>query len=147
MILYLDTSALVKLLVKEHCSDLVEMAARNAEALVTSRIAYVETVSALARKHRKWALTGREMSAVLKKLDGMWTDLGAVELNDATSRRLILKHPLHTCGAIHLAAALEVRQSAVHSSVPTHFSSFDRKQVKAAVDEGFSVVTDPKLLP
>jgi len=53
MILYLDTSALVKLYVKETFSEVVWKAVRLAETFATSRIAYVEFYATLARRERE----------------------------------------------------------------------------------------------
>jgi len=52
VILYIDTSALVKLYAKEAGTTEVQRAVANAEQIATSLIAYVETRSALARKYR-----------------------------------------------------------------------------------------------
>ena len=52
MILYLDTSALVKLYADEPGSGLVRDAVRNAQLTVCHLIAYVETRAAFAKKRR-----------------------------------------------------------------------------------------------
>jgi predicted nucleic acid-binding protein len=52
VILYIDTSALVKLYAKEAGTTEVQRAVAKAEQIATSLIAYVETRSALARKYR-----------------------------------------------------------------------------------------------
>ncbi|WP_347257902.1 PIN domain-containing protein [Methylocaldum sp.] len=49
MIVYLDTSALVKLFVKEVRSDRVRQAVSRARVVATHVIAYVETCAAFAR--------------------------------------------------------------------------------------------------
>ncbi len=48
MILYLDTSALVKLYVSEEGSEIVRGAVESAGRVATSRIAYAEARAALA---------------------------------------------------------------------------------------------------
>ena len=53
MILYLDTSALVKLYVEEEGSDEVKKACEQAQVVVTSRLAYAEARSAFARAWRE----------------------------------------------------------------------------------------------
>ena len=52
MILYLDTSALVKLYAREVGSAEVKRAVARADLVATSLVAYVEARSAFARKHR-----------------------------------------------------------------------------------------------
>ena len=53
MILFLDTSALVKLYLFETGSDLVRGHATQAEALMVSRIAWIEAHAAFARRSRE----------------------------------------------------------------------------------------------
>lgn len=57
MIVYLDTSALVKLYIDEAGAPIVRRAAREAELMATSEIAYVEMRAALARRHREGDLS------------------------------------------------------------------------------------------
>lgn len=53
MILYLDTSALVKLYAEERGREEVQSAVREARVVAISEIGYVEARSALARKERE----------------------------------------------------------------------------------------------
>ena len=53
MILYLDTSSLVKLYIDEPYSEEVWQWAVDAYALATSRVAYPEMLSALTRRYRE----------------------------------------------------------------------------------------------
>jgi len=55
MILYLDTSALVKVYVEEEGSPLVQGLIAGASLVATSRIAYAEARAALARASREGA--------------------------------------------------------------------------------------------
>ena len=57
MILYLDTSALVKLYVKEPGSQAVRALLEKAQIVSTSRVAYVEMRAGLARKLRQGELS------------------------------------------------------------------------------------------
>ena len=52
MMLYLDTSAVVKLYVEESMSSEVVVAVEEAEAVATSLIAYAEARAAFARARR-----------------------------------------------------------------------------------------------
>jgi predicted nucleic acid-binding protein len=52
VILYLDTSALVKIYVEEPKSAVVRENVKQAEGIATSRIAYAEARAAFARKCR-----------------------------------------------------------------------------------------------
>ena len=53
MMLYLDTSSLVKLYIEESSSDEVRRWVQKATTLVSSRVAYPEALSAFARRHRE----------------------------------------------------------------------------------------------
>ena len=57
MILYLDTSALVKLYVEEPNSEEVRSAVDGAVAVAVSEVSYTEARSALARREREGSLS------------------------------------------------------------------------------------------
>jgi predicted nucleic acid-binding protein len=57
VILYLDTSALVKIYVEETKSTVVRENVQHAEGLATSRIAYAEARAAFARRRRGQGLS------------------------------------------------------------------------------------------
>ena len=60
MTLYLDTSALIKLYFDESGSVDVRKRVQQASMVATSRIAYVETLGAVARKVREGNLSKRD---------------------------------------------------------------------------------------
>jgi uncharacterized protein len=62
LILYLDTSALVKLYAVEEGREAVEHAVEEAELIVTSAIAYAEARATLALKHREGVFSEEEHS-------------------------------------------------------------------------------------
>ena len=136
MILYLDSSALVKLYVLEPATDTVEAMVAEADSIATSRIAYVEACAALARRKRH--LTQEAFAAAYKALSDQWRHFAAVELDELKAGALAAKHGLRGFDAVHLAAALEVRASA--GAIPILFCSFDQTQAAAARAENFSVV-------
>ena len=68
MILYLDTSALVKLYVEEVDSEKVTTWVGDAYAVATSLIAYVEARAAFARGWQEGVLTGAQLRRVVSKL-------------------------------------------------------------------------------
>ena len=57
MILYLDTSALVKLYIEESGSQEVKKALEEARIVSTSRVAYVEARAGIAMKYREGELS------------------------------------------------------------------------------------------
>ena len=138
MILYLDTSALVKLLVEEPESELVVQLTEVSDTVVTSRIAYVEARSALARRRREKVLDAETHAHALKSLTQLWANLVTVELDEFRAGDLTGTHDLRAFDAIHLASALIVRAHA--RDVPFHFCSFDVRQRVAAAAEHLDVV-------
>lgn len=72
MILFLDTSALVKLYLFESGSDLVREHATQAEAVLVSRIAWVEAHAAFARRAREEPADAAAIEEAKKVLRQDW---------------------------------------------------------------------------
>ena len=87
MILYLDTSALVKLYVEEAESTTIAAAVERAAAVATARITYVEARAALARYARAGGLAPGELRRVVRQFDEEWAQYSVVEVTDALVRR------------------------------------------------------------
>ena len=90
MILYLDTSALVKLYVDEAGSDVVQAAVSAATHVATSRVAYPEARSAFARQHVAGNLSDTDLRRIVAALDRDFLSLVVVELVAAGGLDLIL---------------------------------------------------------
>lgn len=139
MNLYLDTSALVKLYVRELHSAEVARCVRRAAVVATSRVAYPEARAALARRCREGGLTTRGLR---RAVDGLDRDLGAyvvVELTEGLARRggeLAERRGLRGFDAIHLASALEL---SLLGGEGAHFLAYDRRLSDAAVAEGLAL--------
>jgi predicted nucleic acid-binding protein len=140
VILYLDTSALVKWYIREEGSPEVTGACKNAESVAVSVLAYAEALSAFARKARE----SEADSAVLKKaarqfkLD--WDSLVLVQLTETLSpyiERLIYTYPLRGSDAVHLASALFIKAQLKEEVC---FACFDRPLLAAAREEGFTTL-------
>jgi predicted nucleic acid-binding protein len=142
VILYLDTSALVKLFVVEPASELVAEFTEGSDTVVTSRIAYVEACSALARRRREKLLDAAAHLRAQKALLERWDDLVTVELDEIDAGDLTSRHDLRAFDAVHLAAALKVR--AYSNDVPFQFCSFDGRQRIAAAAENLVVIPAPE---
>jgi predicted nucleic acid-binding protein len=131
LILYLDTSALVKLYVEEPGSDEVGAGVERASAVVTARIAYAEARAAFARHRREGGLTGAELRRVVQQLDHEWSTYGIVDAGENVVRRagaLAERHALRGFDALHLASALELRRAGGEIA----FMSFDARLTSAA---------------
>jgi uncharacterized protein len=139
LILYLDTSALVKLFFREAGSKVVVDLAERADSVVTSQIAYAESCSALARRKRDKRLTVEEFETAKKHLDEMWPQMDTILVDEIKAGELAIKHVIRGFDAIHLAAALELRTSD-DTPIEVTFCSFDDRQNDAARAEDLAVV-------
>lgn len=114
MILYLDTSALVKLYVEEPGRDAVLPLLEAAVACATVRIAYVEARAAFARRRREGGFDARELRRLVDLFDVDWGAYTLVEVSEPLVRRaglLAERHGLRGYDAVHLAAALEMARA------------------------------------
>ena len=146
MILYLDTSSLIKLYLDEDHSDLVHQWADQAEVLCTSRVAYPEAVAAMARRWRQGDLDDEAFDAARQTLADDWPGFGAVDLNEEAAAELAARLALRGFDAIHLAAAVEI--AAGSGVVPAFFTSFDEQLNRAARAEGLAALdADSDLYP
>lgn len=140
MILYLDTSSLVKLYVEEAGSTAIAAAVERATAVATARITYAEARAAFARHTRAGGLTPAELRRVVRQLDEEWGQYSIVEITDAVVRRagaLAERHKLRGYDAVQLAAALDVRLA----GGDIEFSSCDIRLSRAARRERLRIPT------
>lgn len=139
MILYLDTSALVKLVVEEPGSEAVDAAVAMADYVVSSVIAYAECRSAIARA----AAEGRVgAAATVRALEQVWTAIQTLDVDQRLSARagdLSSRHLLRGMDALHLATALELGAPVL----PVSFATFDRALAAAARIERLTPAFDP----
>ena len=127
MILYLDTSALVKLYVSESHSGDVRRWVREADAVATSIVAYAETRAAFARALRDGLSSAREHQRRVGQLNRDWAQLLRVELSAPIARNageLAELHQLRGFDAIHLASALWLRDKSDEKFL---LGAFDRR--------------------
>lgn len=143
MILYLDTSALVKLYVREPGTAAVRAHAAKAEALATSVVAYAETRAAFARLKQSGLTGNARHQQRLGQLERDWEALLRVELAPDALRSagdLAEIYGLRGFDSIHLASALWLK---TRVSVPVDFAVFDRRLAAAASKAGLTVVATP----
>ncbi len=139
MILYLDTSSLVKLYVEEEGSESVRRQVAGATAVATSVIAYVEARAAFARKHREGGLSEEEYGHVSDAFGQEWGSYLAVEVSEVIvtlAGDLAEGHDLRGFDALHLASALALRD---RTQSPVVFSCADGRLRAAAGAEGLDV--------
>ena len=141
MIIYLDTSSLVKLYVDETDSKTVRNWTQEAEVLATSRVAYAEAMAALARRQREGSLDTLAFEDATGRLNADWEDFAVMEVDERSAGQLAVKHALRGFDAIHLAAAVGIHRAAAGAQVA--FLSFDDRQLEAARSEGLVVLDAP----
>ena len=142
MILYLDTSSLVKLYVTEAHSELVRNWAEDAEIIATCRVAYPETVSALNRRMRSGDFTRRDYELLLNTFAGEWMHFAVIDFDEIAAGRLAAAYGLRGFDAVHLSAAKLLKASQAGISVA--FSSFDEKLNTAAASEKLKVLSSKR---
>lgn len=136
MILYLDTSALVKLYVDEEGAGQVREGVQDAEIIATSEIAYVEVRAALARRYREGALKSTDYRRALRNLRADWPRFFVITVSSQlvfTAGDIAERHHLRAYDAIHLASGMAF-QSQARESVT--FACWDRGLAGAAAKAG-----------
>jgi len=140
MILYCDTSALVKFYYAENHSEAMLARRREADAIAISVVGFAEFLSAANRKRREGNLTEETHQRAVELFDNDWPSLIRVdvtpELNPITAR-LLSAHPLRGFDAIHLASALLLTQRLQTREI--RFSTYDQRQWLAASREQLPV--------
>jgi len=136
VILYLDTSSLVKLYVEEEASLKIETLVRSSEATATSIVSYAEARAAFARRFREKSFTSDEHDRIKEFFDKDWRNYFILNLTQDMVKlagNLAEKYALGGFDSIHLASAMILHQEV---STPVVFSCFDNKLEKAAMREG-----------
>ncbi len=138
MILYLDTSALVKRYFAESFSQQVIDKWNESEVIVTSSVAYAETMSTIYRKQKDENLDDEVVQDIVGLFQTDWTSFIRVDVADhlnALIDRLVHAYFLRGFDTVHLASAL-----LVHDRLSHHFffACFDQRLNQAARIEGLA---------
>jgi len=138
VILYLDTSALLKLYVEETGRAAVVAEFERAATVATVRISYAEARSALARHRREGRLDTKSLRRSVELLDGDWGTYTVVDVSEPLVRRagaLAERHGLRGYDAVQLAAAAELARAGAE----VRFACFDERLQRAARREKLRV--------
>jgi predicted nucleic acid-binding protein len=133
LILYLDTSSLVKLFVEEAGSRQTLAAVERAEIVATSIVAYAEARAALARRRRENSLTAVDLRRVRATLDEEWPRFLSVDVDESLVRSagdLAERQRLRGFDALHLASYVRLVKEFAGEQV--RFLSADRALSRAA---------------
>jgi predicted nucleic acid-binding protein len=140
VILYLDTSALVKLYVEEEYSSTVEQAVSNAEIVATHLIAYVEAQAAFARLIREGVISEEAWENIQKDFKKDWPCYMKIGINQSLleqASKFAKAFGLRAYDSVHLAAA-ELLLKATREDII--FGCFDKKLNQAARIIGFTIL-------
>jgi len=143
LILYLDTSALVKRYVREDYSDEITSMWKTADYLATSFVAHAEALAAFHRKRREDDLPGALFDRLIGRFREEWESLLRVEVNAGLEPyvlELSERHSLRGFDLIHLASAVVLHERVCREANDTLvFACFDQTLAGAARAEGIAV--------
>ena len=141
MIVFLDTSALVKLVVQENDSRSVRNLVSGADSVAVSWLAYPEACSAVARRRREGRHSQSDERVCIARLDALANQLVVINVSRNIARlagQLVGRHTIRGADAVHVASALDLRGQL---QSPISFATFDTRQMAAAMEEGLTIAT------
>ena len=140
MILFCDTSALVKLYLLEDGSDTIALRAADSEALVVCRLTWVEVMSALARRTRERPQDASILAAARQRFVVHWPEFLCLEVTQELTELAgdyADTFALRAYDSIQLAAAELARRDLPGE---LQFACFDTRLSKAARVLGIEAV-------
>ena len=141
MILFCDTSALMKLYVHEQHSDAVRAAVTQGAATLVSMITWVEVHAAFSLKQRTAQVTETQVADSLKRLAEEWDNFIRVGADPALmtdAGQLALQFGLRAYDSVQLASAQRAHQQV---GAALSFLCFDKQLNAAAMALGLNVPT------
>lgn len=110
-LLYLDTSALIRIYTQEPDHQKVVTEKGQASGVVCHDITYVEAIAALSGRRTVKLLSAREYQTAIHAFQNDWPTFRHIGIDDQLlqdAAALAQAHPLRAYDAMHLAAALAV---------------------------------------
>ena len=132
MILFCDTTALMKLLVEEDQSGQMRQVITTVEAIGVCRISWAETMAALARRQREDPISSDDLEQARQHLSQSWRTFTIVEVSQPvmeTAGRFADIFALRGYDSVQLAAAHELHLNAEQTVL---FACYDRRLNQAA---------------
>lgn len=139
MILFCDTSALIKLYIQEAFSAEIQVQAVEARMIAVSRIAWAEAMAALARRVREHPGDADTIEAIRLRLRSDWSDFAIVEVTQSLvelAGEYADTFALRGYDSVQLAAAQKLHE-AVREEL--RFACFDKRLQQAAKVLGMRV--------
>lgn len=132
MILYFDTSALIKLYIAEAYSEEVSDLYKKASLVVVSRVTYAEAMAGLSRRSRESPVDLLKIEAIKEALKKDWPEFGIVELTQSVVELAATYADLFALrgfDSIQLASAKALQMK---TTDPVHFACFDQRLAQAS---------------
>jgi predicted nucleic acid-binding protein len=132
VILFCDTSALIKLLIIEPGSDQMQQASSQADAIAVCRITWAEAMAGMARRLREQPKDAEVLEQARQQLIQSWPHCTIVEVSQQlveTAGRFADAFALRGYDSVQLAAAHELHLS---TDQPLTFACFDRRLKQSA---------------
>jgi hypothetical protein len=136
---YLDASALVKLVLAERGTDVVEDLWVHTVDIYVSLLGYAELRAAVAAAIRGERVRASDAPALRERVEAIWDQVMGVDIDDRLVRAagdLADRHGLRAADAFHLASAIRIREP------DTSFVAFDARLREAAAAESFLVLPE-----
>jgi uncharacterized protein len=144
MIHYLDTSAVVKLFIRENGSDYVSGLIQETGLFATSKICQPEFSAALSKSVRMGICTMDVAEAVRSQFSRIWLSVIKIEVDSSTleaAADLAWTHGLRGYDAVHLASAVQLSRL-MHS--PITMLTYDKQLWD--ISRKINLVTLPEVL-
>jgi len=138
MMLFCDTSALMKLYIVEEGSEALDLQLTQAEAVVVCRIAWAEAHAALSRRAREAPADAEVIDRAKAALAEDWPHFVVMDVNQTLVERAgdyADTFALRGYDSVQLAAAYELSRL---TQSPVRFACFDSRLNKAAKALGMS---------
>ncbi len=138
MILFCDTSALVKLYIAEAESEALRSLADQADALAVSRIAWAEMMAALARRVREAPADAAAIEQVRERLCVDWPSYLVVEVTQALVEQAGEYADVFALSGYDSVQLATARLLQTASGQAVRFACFDTRLAKAAATLGMT---------
>ena len=132
VILFCDTSALMKLLVDEAQSEQLRQISTTVDAIGVCRITWAEAMAALARLQREDPVSNEDLEQARHQLVQSWETFSIVEVTQSLVEKAGVfseAFALRGYDSVQLAAAHQLHEQ---FALPLTFACFDRRLNQAA---------------
>jgi len=132
VLLFCDTSALIKLLIDEPNSAKIHQVTERAGLIAACRITWAEAMAAMARRQRDDPTSAEEIESARQRLSMLWSSFTIVEVSQKlveAAGRFADGFALRGYDSVQLAAAHELH---IASEQPVTFACYDRRLNQAA---------------